>query len=146
MQQVCCWRGAPNHYPLHYLGKGTPFSIRATPVVVFWPSPGPLHPQTSGLTRHFYTEVRHHGLLSWRGGGHLGLNTCTKSQTAAWSRSGECKDSRPIPTRPICSLPKAIVGRLESADWMGVEILNMFNTGSRLTITKSVVEYGLTQG
>ena len=27
---------------------------------------------------------------------------------------------RPIPTRPICSRPMAIVGRLELADWIGV--------------------------
>ena len=45
-----------------------------------------------------------------------------------------------IPTRPICSPPIKIGGRLESADWIGVEILNMFNTGSWPTITKSVVE------
>ena len=34
----------------------------------------------------------------------------------------------------------AIVGRLESADWVGVEILNMFDMESRLTIVKLVVE------
>ena len=34
----------------------------------------------------------------------------------------------------------AIVGRLESAEWINVEILNMFNTGGRLTITKLMVE------
>ena len=34
----------------------------------------------------------------------------------------------------------AIVGRLELADWIGVEIINMFDTGSRPTITKSVLE------
>ena len=48
---------------------------------------------------------------------------------------------RPIPTRPIWSRPTAIVGRLESADWVSVEILNMFdNMESRPTIVKSVVE------
>ena len=47
---------------------------------------------------------------------------------------------RPIPTGPICSPLMAIVSRLESADWVGVDILNMFNTGSQPTITKSVVE------
>ena len=34
----------------------------------------------------------------------------------------------------------AIVGQLESADWVGVEILNMFDMESRPTIVKSVVE------
>ena len=29
---------------------------------------------------------------------------------------------------------------LESTEWIGLEILNMFNTGSRMTITKSMVE------
>ena len=47
---------------------------------------------------------------------------------------------RPIPTELICSPQTAIGGRLESADWIGVDILNMCNTGSRPTITKSVVE------
>ena len=46
---------------------------------------------------------------------------------------------RPIPTRPIWSPPTAIVGRLESADWVSVEILNMFDMESRPTITESVV-------
>ena len=32
-----------------------------------------------------------------------------------------------------------MVSRLETADWISVEILNMFNTGSRPTITKLVV-------
>ena len=41
---------------------------------------------------------------------------------------------RPVPTRSISSRSMAKVGRLES------EILNMFNTGSRPTIPKSVVE------
>ena len=40
----------------------------------------------------------------------------------------------------MCRQPTAIVGRLELADWIGVEILNMFTTGSRPTITKTVVE------
>ena len=44
---------------------------------------------------------------------------------------------RPIPTRPIWSPPTAIVGRLESADWVGVKILNMFDMESRPTIVKS---------
>ena len=44
------------------------------------------------------------------------------------------------PTRLIWSLLTAIVSHPESADWIGVEILNMFNTGSWQTITKSVVE------
>ena len=47
---------------------------------------------------------------------------------------------RPIPTRPISSPPTAIVGRLELADWVGVEILNMFAMESRPTIVKSVVK------
>ena len=50
---------------------------------------------------------------------------------------------RPIPNRPICSPPTTIVSRLESANWIGVEILNMFKTGSRPAITKSVVESGI---
>ena len=41
---------------------------------------------------------------------------------------------RPVPTRSISSRSTAKVGQLES------EILNMFNTGSRPTITKSMVE------
>ena len=47
---------------------------------------------------------------------------------------------RPIPTRPIWSPVTAIVGRLGSADWVGVEILNMFDMESRPTNVKSVVE------
>ena len=47
---------------------------------------------------------------------------------------------RPIPTRPIWSRVTAIVGRLGSADWVGVEILNMFDMESRPTNVKSVVE------
>ena len=47
---------------------------------------------------------------------------------------------RPIPTTPIWSRPTAIVRRLESANWIGVKILNMLDTGSRPTITKSAVE------
>ena len=47
---------------------------------------------------------------------------------------------RPIPIRPIWSPPTAIVCQLESADWVGVEILNIFDMESRPTIVKSVVE------
>ena len=45
-----------------------------------------------------------------------------------------------MPIRPIWSPPTAIVGRLESADWVGLEILNMYDMESRPTIVKSVVE------
>ena len=44
------------------------------------------------------------------------------------------------PTRPIWSPPTAIVGRLELADWVSVEILNMFDMKSQPTIVKSMVE------
>ena len=46
---------------------------------------------------------------------------------------------RPIPTKHCCRLT-AIVGRLLSADWIGVQISNMFNMGSQPTGMKSVVE------
>ena len=46
---------------------------------------------------------------------------------------------RHIPISPIYSRPMALVGRLTSADWIGMEISNMFNTGSWPTIMKSVV-------
>ena len=41
---------------------------------------------------------------------------------------------------PTSSWPTAIIGRFPSADWIGVQILNMFNTGSQSTGMKSVVE------
>ena len=47
---------------------------------------------------------------------------------------------RPVPTGPISRRPTAIVGRLLSADSRGFKILNMFDRGSRPTITESVVE------
>ena len=49
-------------------------------------------------------------------------------------------DLRPVPTGPICRRPTAIIGRLLSADSRGFKILNMFDRGSRPTITESVVE------
>ena len=42
--------------------------------------------------------------------------------------------------RTIWSWPTAIVNRLESAGWVGVEISNMFDMESWPTIVKSVVE------
>ena len=47
---------------------------------------------------------------------------------------------RPVPTRPICRLPTAIVSQFPSVDSSGFRILNMFNTASRPTITEFVVE------
>ena len=49
-------------------------------------------------------------------------------------------DQRSIPTRLIWSPPTAIVGQLESADRVGVKILNMFDMESWATIVKSPVE------
>ena len=48
--------------------------------------------------------------------------------------------SRPIPTWQICSRPSPVVGRFLSADSSGFRILNMFNRGSRPTVTELVVE------
>ena len=47
---------------------------------------------------------------------------------------------RPVPTRPNCRHPIAIVGRFPSDDSRGFRILNMFDMDSRPTITESVVE------
>ena len=47
---------------------------------------------------------------------------------------------RPIPTKPIVSRPTAIVRRQESANWIDVEILNMFNIGNLPTVMKSGVK------
>ena len=56
-------------------------------------------------------------------------------------RSGREKgELSPVPTGPISRRPTAIVGRLLSADSRGFKILNMFDRGSRPTITESVVE------
>ena len=46
---------------------------------------------------------------------------------------------RPVPTRPICRRPTAIVGQFPSADSRELKILNMFDRGSRPTITESVI-------
>ena len=47
---------------------------------------------------------------------------------------------RPVPTRPNCRHPTAIVSRFPTADSRGFRILNMFDMDSRPTITESVVE------
>ena len=44
-----------------------------------------------------------------------------------------------MPTRTICSRPSAIEGQYSSADWIVVQILNMFNTGSQLTGMNSAI-------
>ena len=58
----------------------------------------------------------------------------TKLMMLIWTQLSQL---RPIPTRPIWSPPTAIVGRLESADWVGVKILNIFDMESRPTVVKS---------
>ena len=47
---------------------------------------------------------------------------------------------RPVPTRPIWCQPTAVVGLLPLADSRALRILDMFDMGSRPTITKSVVK------